>query len=168
MLSTLIVFSLDYPADGNITFTPIQTISTFGDAFPPANLSSATAGEIAISDDNTHVYVSNRNTGNETDSISVFSITGGQSSSGNITLAFSESISSGGKVPRMFSLSIDEVQAKVFVANQDGDLALLAMNRAEEDGSLVAADTAATVPLSTFGAAGFGPQFVQQVNLTAA
>lgn len=169
MLNLVEVFALEFTGEeNNITFTPVQSISTFGIDFPPANASSATAAEIVISPDNEHVYVSNRNTGNATDSISHFHITGGQGSSGaDVSLEFVESISSGGLVPRMISLSDDGGSTQVFIANQDGDVGLLAIPRDIEDGALSAEAAPPNVQLSVFGPPGQGPQYVQQIPIVA-
>jgi len=164
MLSMIQVFSLEF-TDGNLTMTATQNISTFGPDSPPVNLTSATAGEIAVSEDNAHVYVSNRNTGNETDSISVFAVTGGASSSGAITISFRESISSGGKVPRMFSLSADADETKLYTANQAGDLGLVAIERSDDGSLALDTSTTASLAVNVFGADGFGPQFVKQIEI---
>ena len=174
MLSLVQVFEVAYAPD-SLRFTPIQTLSTFGPDTPPANLSSSTAGELQLSADGRDLYVSNRNTGNDTDSLSHFSIRlGGAADNaedpaadaaagapGTLSLAFRQSVSAGGKVPRMFSLSAGD-ERFVFVANQDGELGLVAMRRNEEDGSLDPTPVA-SMPLSTFGGPMMGPQFVQQI-----
>ncbi|CAK7225818.1 hypothetical protein SCUCBS95973_005991 [Sporothrix curviconia] len=169
MLSVVEVFSLNFTGDGNLTFAHLQTISTFDPLQPPANATTATAAEIVVSADNQHAYVSNRNTGNATDSVAHFGITGaiGSSSGGDaLVLTFVETISSGGLSPRMFSLNNDNAESLVFLANQDGALGLLAIGRDSASGNLTAdTATAPNVPLSVFGAAGEGPQFVQQVPI---
>ncbi|CAK7203135.1 hypothetical protein SEUCBS139899_005864 [Sporothrix eucalyptigena] len=168
MLSVVEVFSLNFTADGNLTFAHIQTISTFDPLQPPANATTATAAEIVVSADNQHAYVSNRNTGNATDNLVHFGITGaiGSSSGDSLLLSFVETISSGGLVPRMFSLQNDNAESLVFTTNQDGASALLAIGRDSASGNLTAdVSTAPSVPLAVFGAAGDGPQFVQQVPI---
>jgi len=163
LTSELVVFELDYQAS-NISFTAVQTISNFGPGLGPANATTATAGELAVSSDKGFVFVSNRNTGNETDFLSVFSVSGAQGSSGaNVRLAFQASVSTGGAVPRMFSLSKD--QETLFVANQDGAIGLQALPREAETGEL-AVQAAAVLAIETFGGLGDnkGPQFVLQIQ----
>jgi 6-phosphogluconolactonase (cycloisomerase 2 family) len=159
LLSLVLVFELDY-AGATIQFTLTQTLSTFGGDFPPANATTALAGEIQISVDAKDVYVSNRLTGNATgDSISHFGVD--VSGAGDVSLGFRDTISSGGQVPRMFSLA-QGAERFVFVTNQAGDLGLVAFRR-NADGSLDPTP-AASLPVSVFGADGFGPQFVQQIQ----
>jgi 6-phosphogluconolactonase (cycloisomerase 2 family) len=162
LTSELHVFQLEY-VTGSVDFTLLQTISTFGPGLGPANASSATAGEIAVSSDRLSLFVSNRNTGNETDSISVFSIAGGQGSSGNIQLTFASSVSSGGLVPRMFSLAADELN--LFTTNQNDGAGLLAVPI--QDRGVLSVESATTLELAAFGPVGQGPQFVQQINRPA-
>ncbi|CAI4218995.1 unnamed protein product [Parascedosporium putredinis] len=119
--------------------------------------------QIVISSDNRDVYISNRNTGNETDSITHF-----------------RSISSGGSVPRMFSLSADE--NLLFSTNQNSGLGLVALarngNTAAQGGAVAAAadfsaaveaagtlvsSPIAALDVNIFGDANFGPQFAMQI-----
>jgi len=157
LLSLVQVFQLTY-ADETLQFTAVQSLSTYGPDSPPADPAGATAGEIQVSEDGRDVYVSNRNTGNATDSISHFGIdTGG---GGDLSLVFKDSISCAGIQPRMFSLGLGAGRF-VFSTNQDGDLGLIAFRR-NADGSLDPAP-AASLARSMFGPPGFGPQFVQQI-----
>ncbi|KAH8902947.1 putative isomerase YbhE [Coniochaeta sp. PMI_546] len=158
VLSLVVVFELDY-AGSTIQFTQVQTLSTFGEDFPPANATTAAAGEIQVSVDGKDVYVSNRLTGNATDSISHFGVE--VSGAGDVSLGFREAVSSGGSVPRMFSLALG-AERFVFVTNQAGALGLVAFRR-NADGSLDP-NPAASLPVSVFGLDGFGPQFVQQIQ----
>ncbi|KAK2041217.1 putative isomerase YbhE [Colletotrichum somersetense] len=154
----------------SISLTRTQELSTYGAAFPPANATSAAAGEIVISGDGNDVYVSNRLTGNATDSISHFKITQQaakagspcKAAGGGIALEFVEAISSGGQLPRMFSLSTDD--KTLFSTNQQGEgaLGVLALNRAPDAGKLTAT-AVASLPVTLFGPEGFGPQFVKQI-----
>ena len=160
MLNLVNVLELSY-RDDSIQFTTVQVLSTFGPDFPPVNLSSSTAGEIQVSPDGRDVYVSNRNTGNETDSISHFAAVTGNN--GSVELEFRGTISSGGLVPRMISLGLDGLDNVLFATNQDGAFGLAAFSR-REDGSLDS-EPLASLPLSVFGSAGQGPQFVQEVRI---
>ncbi|KAE9581824.1 putative 6-phosphogluconolactonase [Colletotrichum fructicola] len=159
------VFQVSYNGTG-VGFAHTQELSTFGAAFPPANASTAAAGEIAISSDSKNVYVSNRVTGNETDSIAHFKVkqtaaAGGspcKATAGGIELEFVDSVSSGGTKPRMMSLSKDE--SILYVGNQDGQDGIVAFARGE-DGKLTAG---ATLSKSVIGTGeDFGPQYVQQI-----
>lgn len=154
------VFKLDYTKT-TLNFTEIQSISTFGDKFPPANATTASAGELIIDAANKNLYVSNRLTGNDTDSISHFSI----AIDSEKPLTFVDQISSGGLVPRMFSLSNDD--DILFSTNQDGESGLLAFAKDAETGSLTEKPVAA-VAVADFIVPGCGnncgPQFVLEVG----
>ncbi|KPM36378.1 hypothetical protein AK830_g10188 [Neonectria ditissima] len=152
----VLVFSVKYTTNG-LHFKQIQTLSTFGDAFPPANASTAAAGEIALTPNNQDVYISNRLTGNKTDSIAHFKVR--RSKCGAASLEFSDTVSSGGLLPRMFSLSNDA--ETVFSANQDGKYGLAAIDIGP-NGKL-GDKPLATLDNTVFGDVGFGPQFVQQI-----
>lgn len=160
VLSLVAVFSLSYN-DNTIAFTQVQTLSTFGAAFPPANATTAAAGEIQVSIDGAHAYVSNRLTGNATDSIAHFGVEVDAGNNGEVSLAFRDTVATGGLVPRMFGLALG-AERFLFCANQAGDLGLVAFRR-NADGSLDPAP-AASLPVGAFGADGEGPQFVQQIQ----
>lgn len=151
------VFELEY-TNTTLKFTEVQSLSTFGAAFPPANATAASAGELVIDAANKNLYVSNRLTGNATDSISHFAI---DITSADEPLKFVDQISSGGLVPRMFSLANDD--DLLFSTNQDGELGLLAFAKDAKTGSLTETPVA-SVPVATFGAPGFGPQFVMEIG----
>lgn len=153
------VFELDY-TNSSLKFTEVQSLSTFGADFPPANATAASAGELVIDAANKNLYVSNRLTGNATDSISHFAI---DVTNKDSPLTFVDQISSGGLVPRMFSLSNDD--DLLFSTNQDGELGLLAFAKDAKTGSLTETPVA-SLPVSTFGAAGFGPQYVMEIGST--
>lgn len=151
------VFELEY-TNTSLTFTEIQSRSTFGADFPPANATAASAGELVIDAANKNLYVSNRLTGNATDSISHFAI---DVTDKEEPLKFVDQISSGGLVPRMFSLSNDD--DLLFSTNQDGESGLLAFAKDPKTGSLTE-EPVASLPVSTFGAGGFGPQYVMEIG----
>lgn len=155
------VFALSYPANGSVVFTEVQSLSTFGAAFPPANATAASAGELIIDAANANLYVSNRLTGNATDSISHFAIDIDAAADAGGPLTFVDQISSGGLVPRMFSLANDD--DVLFSTNQDGEWGLVAFAKDAETGSLAEVPVAG-LPLGVFGASGFGPQFVMEVG----
>jgi 6-phosphogluconolactonase (cycloisomerase 2 family) len=158
ILNLVLVFNVAY-TDTTMQFTQVRSLSTFGAAFPPATPSTAAAGEIQISVDGRDVYVSNRLTGNATDSIAHFSVE--RTADRGIALVFRDTVSTGGSLPRMFSLALG-AERFVFVANQGGALGLVALRR-NADGSLDG-NPAASLPLGVFGGEGLGPQFVQQIQ----
>lgn len=150
------VFELEY-TNTTINFTEVQSRSTFGAAFPPADPVAASAGELVIDPANKNLYVSNRLTGNTTDSISHFSI---NINDKDAPLTFVDQVSSGGVAPRMFSLaSNDDV---LFSTNQDSGLELLALTKDATTGSLTE-DPVASVDFGTF-TKGKGLQFVVEIG----
>lgn len=159
------VFELDYTRN-NLEFNEIQSISTFGKDFPPANATTASAGELVIDAANKNLYISNRLTGNSTDSISHFCIDINEKN----PLRFVDQISSGGLVPRMFSLSNnDDI---LFSTNQGGESGLLAFAKDPKTGSL-AEKPLATIAISDFVVPGCsagedkcGPQFAMEIGST--
>ena len=159
----VVLFSLEYAEDG-LKFSELQRLSTYGPDAPPATPDKAAAGELVIADNGRDVYVSNRLSGNETDSIAHFVLE--KCAEGKIQLRFADSVSSGGILPRMFSLSTD--QNLVFVANQGGQLGIAALKRNAETGALDASP-AASLPLDDLVADEFkgqenvGPQYIQQI-----
>ncbi|CAI4217975.1 unnamed protein product [Parascedosporium putredinis] len=155
----LLTYSLTY-SDDSIDFSNVRPTSTFGDAFPK-NATTAAAGEVVLSANGRDLYVSNRLTGNDTDSISHFRA----SASGCLT--FKGQVSSGGVLPRMISLSADSSQGTLFAANQKGDNGLVAFRR-DSSGILISVPVAAA-ELSAFAEAGsdLGPQFVLEVPAAA-
>ncbi|EXF78549.1 hypothetical protein CFIO01_11013 [Colletotrichum fioriniae PJ7] len=173
--NTLEVFSVSTTNGSSLSLTHTSELSTYGAAFPPANATSAAAGEIIISTDGKHAYVSNRNSGNATDSISHFKITqqaaaGGSKckpKAGGITLEFVDQISSGGISPRMFSFSKDEktlFSTNVFDTTDGTGEGVLALSRAEDTGTLTAVPVA-SLPVANFLSTDvtMGPTFIQQI-----
>ncbi|KAI0477750.1 putative isomerase YbhE [Xylariaceae sp. FL0804] len=179
--SRLFLFGMDYDdAEGKgLTFTPLQSLSTYGAAFPPANATSAAAGELVVARNRRDVYVSNRDSGNATDSIAHFRFEvegegedeengGGKNatSTAKASLRFVDTVSSGGVSPRMFSLSRDE--RTVFVANQAGANGLVALRRCRDSGRLdptpvaVLPSAAAAAP-ALAATPSSGPEFVREI-----
>ncbi|KAK2605894.1 hypothetical protein QQS21_003734 [Conoideocrella luteorostrata] len=150
------VYSLKYGGDKGIEFFTEQSISTFPSATPP----KAAAGELVIAPDSKSVYASNRLTGEATDNIAHFRVVQ-QSAEGSATCQIKLELvgltSTGGKLPRMFSISEDG--QFVLVGNQDGDLGVVALKR-NPDGTLEK-NPAASIPANTLPN-GKGPAFVQQ------
>ncbi|KAI0976468.1 putative isomerase YbhE [Xylaria arbuscula] len=158
--SKVILYSLDYANDG-LAFKEISTQSTYGAHFPPANASTAAAGELQVAKNGKDVYISNRLSGNATDSIAHFVFNANATS-----LTFADTVSSHGILPRHFSLSTDE--SLVFIANQAGDNGLVALHRCTVTGKLTA-EPVARKALSELIAPGLesesnvGPEFVQEI-----
>lgn len=155
MTNEIHVLAVEYK-DDTLAFTPVQTISTFAKG---GEKKGAAAGEIILSPDNKDLYVSNRLTGETTDSIAHFKVSQ-DASSGEVSLKFQGSVSSGGLLPRMMSFSKNA--STVFVGNQDGASGFVALKR-NADGSLVEKPTA-TIDNKEFGDKQFGPQFVMQIQ----
>ena len=148
------VYEVTYTATG-LDFKQIQSVPSFG-TYPPANGSTGAAGELVLRGDD--VYVSNRLTGRATDNIAHFAIT--KDSGGKVTgVKYLDQVSSGGKLPRMFSLGSD--QKTLFVGNQDGTNGVAVFGI--EDGGKMS-QPKATLTLGTFGSQPTnGPQFIQQI-----
>ncbi|KAI2636560.1 putative isomerase YbhE [Hypomontagnella submonticulosa] len=157
----LFLFELSYPGN-TIAFKQVQAQSTYGTS-PPANASSAAAGELVVASNQRDVYVSNRVSGNATDSIAHFVFADSHGS-----LDYEGTISSGGLRPRMFSLSTDDAQSLAFVANQGGESGLVAFKRSAESGTLdptpVASMPSAALVAPLLAATDLnGPQFVLEI-----
>lgn len=154
--SVVKAFKVTYTED-NLELKEVQSLSSYGADFPPANSTTAAAGELVISPCGKHLYVSNRLSGNATDSISHFSIDDNRTAG---PLAFADQVSSGGLIPRMFSLSADA--SVLFSTNQDGENGLLALARDAKTGKLTEAPLA-SLGVAKFGGPTYGPQFVMEV-----
>lgn len=126
----VIVFALEY-TDPKIDFTTVGSYSTFMPRdSSPERISGAAAGEIAISRDGKHVYASNRLTTSPTETIAHFRTL---QSEGGLSLELVGETSTGGKHPRMFSISRDG--GELFVGNQEGEWAITVLKR-RDDGTL--------------------------------
>ncbi|KAM5349330.1 hypothetical protein ACJ41O_005835 [Fusarium nematophilum] len=147
----VLVYAVKYH-DDCLALNQIQSISTFGADFPPANKTSAAAGAILLASNNRDLYISNRSTGNKTDSISHFKIT--LSNCSYPWLNFVSTRSTEGVGPRTMSFSKDE--RYIIVGNQGSGFGLVVSER-EADGTL------GNNPTAAVGAPGFGPQFVKQI-----
>ncbi|KAF5697320.1 hypothetical protein FGLOB1_12854 [Fusarium globosum] len=149
----VLVYTVSY-RENSLDLTQIQSTSTFGREFPPANSSSAAAGAIVLAANNRHLYVSNRQTGNSIDSVSHFEIS--HLNSTFPSLRFVGAASTYGISPRMMSFSHGD--RYLLIANQAGGFGLVALER-RLDGTLDAEN-----PISVLGAPDFTPQFVQQIT----
>lgn len=147
--NTVISYELTY-SDSDLAFEEAGQASTFSAEAPEG----AAAGELAIAPDGVNLYASNRLTGGETDTIARFHLTDG------VPTLIDEK-STHGTLPRMFSLSSSGDE--IFVGNQNGPEAVVALKRAE-DGTIEDAP-AGSLPLSAFsGQEGFGPAYVKQIK----
>ena len=146
-----IVYSVTYEAN-TMSFKKQQSISTYGKDAPAKDIKKAAVGEIILAN-NKDIYISNRLSGQKTDSIARFTI----AECG--TLTYADTVSSGGLLPRMMSFSL--AAKHIFVGNQDGTNGLVALKRGT-DGKLVEKPVG-SLPGSVFGEPQFGPQYVQQI-----
>lgn len=153
----LLTYKLSYSDTTIDLASSPRSTSTFGPDSPPRDATTAAAGGVILSANGEDLYVSNRLTGGETDSISHFraSPTGG-------CLKFHASLSSGGSLPRDISLAAAGEDV-LFVTNMKGPSALLAFARGE-DGAL-RPEPVAVAGLGVFAEEGsdLGPQFVVEV-----
>ncbi|KAH8671748.1 Lactonase, 7-bladed beta-propeller-domain-containing protein [Xylariales sp. PMI_506] len=156
--SLLLLFKYTTLGGGKVTMIQTQTLSTYGDGFMPRDISVALAGEIAISSNQKDIYVSNRFTGNVTDSISHFVVVDVEG--GEKQICFVDQVSSHGKIPRMFSLSKDETL--LFSSNEDGENGVVAFMRCPETGKLYPEPVALMTNVLITDKPGFGPQFVME------
>ncbi|KAK5947821.1 hypothetical protein OHC33_011162 [Knufia fluminis] len=159
------LFSVSYgDTTAGLTYKHVHAVSTFGAAFPPVNATSARAGELLIAKSGA-IYVSNRLTGNQTDSISHFALEAKSNDDTTPQLVFKSGVSSGGVGPRMMSWSHDE--EVMFVANMNGVNGLVALKKDSTTGVLDGVPLGvltneAFAPDLPVGQ-GFGPMFVQEV-----
>lgn len=125
LTNTINVYSLEY-TDNIVVPTLEQSLSTLGNDTDDPSQSTASAGEI-ISIAESDVYVSNRNTGEQTDNIAHFRIIQDDDDRLKITLEYEGKTSTSGTSPRMFSATNDFGTA--FVGNQGGPLGVVALVR---------------------------------------
>ena len=157
MKNELHLFAVDYK-DGKMGFRGIQKTSTYGKNFPPADPSEAAAGEIIVSPDYNHLYISNRLSGNATDSVAHFKLN--KAGNGSVSAEFKDTVSSGGILPRQMSFSKDG--KFIYVSDQDGEQGIIVL-KVNPDGSLVSKPDG-NIPMSTFGKGEApGPKFIQQL-----
>lgn len=163
IINVIKVYELDYHhSSKGLGFKEVQSISTFGKDLPPANPGTAAAGELIIDASNKNLYVSNRLTGDATDSIAHFSINVDNTEDEIAVplLTFVDQVSSGGLLPRMFSLSKDD--DVLFSTNQDGEFGLVAFGKDKDTGRLTG-EPVASVRREVFGGPNLGPQFVKEI-----
>ncbi|KAI1822503.1 putative isomerase YbhE [Xylaria intraflava] len=159
--SKVLLFELDYSDAATLKFKSISEQSTYGPGFGPANTTTAAAGAMAVASNNRDVYISNRLTGNATDSIAHFTFDAAKPG-----LAFADTVSSHGIQPRQMSFSAAE--DLLYVANQAGDYGLVALTRCEVSGRLGATPVAMT-PLSDVVAPAAvgqqypGPEYIHEI-----
>ena len=156
------LFNVSYP-DAGMEMKFMSKVSTYGPAFPPANATTAAAGELVVASSGA-IYVSNRLSGNKTDSISHFALESKSKNDTTPILVFQSQVSSFGIAPRMMSLSKDETV--MFVTNVNGDNGIAALSRNKTTGML-GDKPMALMPNSKWSSQpagqGFGPQFIQEL-----
>ncbi|KAK5069430.1 hypothetical protein LTR51_008680 [Lithohypha guttulata] len=167
--NTIHLFSVSYgDTAADVTFQHVHAHSTFGAAFPPLNATTARAGALLIARSGA-IYVSNRLTGNQTDSISHFALEAKSQDETTPQLVFKGCVSSGGVGPRMMSWSHDE--GTMFIANMNGVNGLVALKKdaatgvldGEPLGVLTNEALAPDQPVEQ----GFGSMFVQELAWVA-
>ncbi|KAF4447518.1 hypothetical protein FALBO_16940, partial [Fusarium albosuccineum] len=149
-----LVYKVTYKKD-TLAFKLHQSISTFGKDLPAENITAAAVGEVILAPNNKDLYISNRLTGGDYDSIAHFTV----ANCG--TLTYEEGVKSWGQLPRMISFS--DSAEHVFVGNQNGTLGLVALKRGK-DGKL-GETYVSSLNNTNFGDPEFGPSFVQQLVL---
>lgn len=183
MLNLVEVFAVSYEGGVLQLAQTGATVSTFPEdgvdadvfaEFVPTQDSVPNAGEILLSADSKHVYVSNRLTGNDVDSIVHFSVEGvafaADEEAGEVTLEIGEVgltrcsfVNSGGIRPRMFSFSKDE--STLFSSNQQGAQGVVAFARDPETGELTLGEGGLSndqFDLAKDPANPLGPQYIQE------
>lgn len=159
IMNLVVVYSLEY-AESTINFTPVQTASSLGFNVVMPNVTAA-AGELVIAGPE-DLYVSNRLTGAPTDNIAHFKINthgGGNGTAPDLEIKYQSQTSSGGTLPRMFS--VGEHGKELLVGNQGGAMGVAALRRGH-DGKL-ASEPVAHIEGSVFGKDGNGPQYIKQI-----
>ncbi|KFA55630.1 hypothetical protein S40293_10048 [Stachybotrys chartarum IBT 40293] len=157
LTNQVLAYSVAYTGS-SLSFAKQQEISTFDPRSPPATPDAAAAGEIALASNNADLYVSNRLTGDPTDSIAHFRVNPAWAE----PLALMNLYSTGGQLPRMFTLNC---ASELFVANQDGDGPGVAILQRNADGTLVETPKA-SIPMSVFGGVDEpapGPKYIKQI-----
>ena len=115
----------------------------------PQNLTSTTAAELLINTQGpAYVYVSSRNTMNQTDFITRFGIDKKTTNDTSPWLTWKGVVPSGGQAPRQFSFSKDEKY--IFTANQNGQIALQANERCTGDLCKIGVSATAKYQMETF------------------
>lgn len=151
----VVVYQAEYNDQG-LQLKYLSEQSTYG-TDPPATPSTAAAGEVLVAGAQ-DVYISNRLSGNETDSIAHFTFDYNDGS-----LTYVDTVSTGGILPRSMSLNAD--WGVIFVANQGGENGLVALARDSLTGKLSDKPLAVVansdlIPEGMEGTANVGPQFV--------
>ncbi|KEY72434.1 hypothetical protein S7711_01099 [Stachybotrys chartarum IBT 7711] len=155
----VLAYAVEYIAEGGLGFTLLQVVPTYTPIRPPVNATVAAAGGIVLASNNADLYVTNRLTGREADSIVHFNVNPAWSS----PLTHLGEYSSHGLNPRAISLTCDE--KALFVANVGtaaGAPSLVQLARAP-NGTL-STEPGLSPPENLFAAGqGTGPRFVEQI-----
>ncbi|KAK7935024.1 isomerase YbhE [Apiospora marii] len=155
------LFQIDQKADESLGLTFLDSMSSYG-PMPPANATTAAAGELTVARNNRDIYVTNRLSGNATDNVSFFAF---EQVNGKPCLTWKSQVSSDGISPRMMSLSRDQEQGIMFVANPMGGPSGIAAFKRSELTGLLNPKPMASIANTTISkeVGGFGPQFVLEI-----
>ena len=156
--NTVKVFALDYKGD-SIEFSQVSSASTFGAEETPK---TARAGAFELLPDNENIYVTNRLTGRESDSIAHLRL---EAQDGAPAVHFVKEVATNGVLPRHLSI-FHRGNGDVLVGNETGEDGLLVFKRDRESGELDETPTLG-VKMSQFmsgeelkATPGNGPKFV--------
>lgn len=156
--NTVKVFAVDYK-DNFIQFKEVSAASTFGAEKTPK---TARAGAFELLPDNENIYVTNRLTGRESDSIAHLRL---DIHDGEPVVRFVKEVATGGVLPRHLSI-FHRGHGDVLVGNETGEDGLLVFKRDRETGKLDEAPTL-KINMSQFmsdeelkATPGNGPKFV--------
>ncbi|KAI1114567.1 Lactonase, 7-bladed beta-propeller-domain-containing protein [Nemania sp. NC0429] len=126
----VVLYEVSYNDANGMIFNYISEQSTYGKD-GPKNATSAAAGAILVAANQRDVYVSNRNSGAETDNVAHFVFAADKAE-----LTFQETVSTTGIGPRSMAFSANKDQNVLFVANMGGKNGLIALARDGATGKL--------------------------------
>lgn len=156
--NTVKVFALSYK-DDSIEFSKVSSASTFGAEETPK---TARAGAFELLPDNENIYVTNRLTGRDSDSIAHLRL---DIQDGVPVVRFVKEVATGGILPRHLSV-FHHGHGDVLVGNETGEDGLVVLKRDRETGELDEMPTL-KVKMSQFmsdeelkATPGNGPKFV--------
>lgn len=161
LINTVVVYALTY-TDSTLEFTPVSKASSFGPAGP--SVATARAGHLELLPDNKHLYVTNRLTERQYDSVAYLRI---HHQGEHPTLEFIQEVPTLGILPRMFCV-LDGGKGDVLVANEKSAYGLVSFQR-NADG-VMDESPKLRVPMSEFMGEteikerpGNGPKFVLEL-----
>ncbi|KAI1161905.1 Lactonase, 7-bladed beta-propeller-domain-containing protein [Nemania serpens] len=128
----VVLYEIAYDETLGMAFKWISQQPTYG-TIAPKNATTAAAGAILVAANQKDVYISNRLSGDDADSVAHFVFAADKTE-----LTFQESVSSTGIQPRSMAFSANPAQNILFVANQGGKNGLAAFSRDAASGKLTA------------------------------